>query len=162
MRVRAARRDDLVSIAAIHNRAIVDTTISWLWEPIDVPERELWLAEQEAANRPVLVADIDGRVAGFAYYAPFRAYAGYCETVENSVYIDTEFHHRGVGRALMEALMATAKERGKHVMVAAIALPNDASVGLHRALGFMEVGTMPEVGLKFDSRLDLLLMQKIL
>jgi L-amino acid N-acyltransferase YncA len=160
--VRAASEADLPTIAAIHNRAITETTTTWLWEPIGLPARRQWFAEQARAGRPVFVAEVGGTVAGFASYGPFRAYAGYRDTVENSVYVDQAAHQRGIGRALMEALITAARVRKMHAMVAAIALPNDASVALHRRLGFFDVGIMPQVGLKFGRYHDLLLMQKML
>lgn len=158
--IRDASEDDLAGIAAIHNRAIAETAMTWLWEPIGLPERRRWFAEQGRATRPVLVAVRESQVAGFATYGPFRAYHGYRDTMEHSVYLDPAMQRRGLGRALMEALLAEAKARAVHVMVAAIALPNDPSVGLHRQLGFIHVGVMPEVGLKFGRYRDLLLMQK--
>ena len=136
--------------------------MSWLWEPIALSERERWFAAQGEADRPVLVAVLDGAVAGWASYGPFRAYSGYRDTMEHSVYLDPACHRRGVGRDLMAQLLDAARTRGVHVMVAAIALPNEPSVGLHRALGFSEVGVMPEVGLKFGQYRDLCLMQRIL
>lgn len=160
--IRAASDDDLPAIAAIHDRAIADTAFTWLWEPIELPERRRWFAEQGRAGRPVLVADRGGRVVGFATYGPFRAYHGYRDTMEHSIYLDPAAHRRGLGRALLEALLTQAAARAVHVMVAAIALPNDPSVGLHRALGFAHVGVMPEVGQKFGRYRDLLLMQKVL
>ncbi len=160
--IRPATEADLLAIATIHNRAISETAVSWLWEPIPLPEREAWFAAQAQANRPVLVADIDGAIAGWASYGPFRAYHGYRDTMEHSVYLDPAFHRRGVGRALMAQLLDEARTRGVHVMVAAIALPNEPSVGLHRALGFDAVGTMQDVGLKFGTYRDLLLMQVVL
>ncbi len=160
--IRPATSADLPAIATIHNRAIEDTAISWLWEPIPLPARHAWFAEQQRADHPVLVAGVDGAVAGWASYGPFRAYHGYRDTMEHSVYLASAAHRRGIGRALMERLLEEARGRGVHVMVAAIALPNEASVGLHRALGFAEVGVMPEVGLKFGQYRDLCLMQRIL
>ena len=158
--IRPAEERDLAGIAAIHNHAIRESPNLWLWEEIGLPERQAWFAEQVSAGRPVLVSEAGGRVAGFASYGPFRVYAGYRHTIEHSVYVDPDFHGRGLGRALMERLIAEAVARGAHVMVAAIGLPNDASVALHRALGFAEVGRMSEVGLKFGRYWDLLLMQQ--
>ena len=160
--IRPAISADLPGIAAIHDRAIAETAISWLWEPIPMPEREAWFAAQAQADRPVLVAAVAGRIAGWASYGPFRAYHGYRDTMEHSVYLDPAFHRRGVGRALMMRLLDEARARSVHVMVAAIALPNTPSVGLHRSLGFTEVGVMPEVGLKFGQYRDLCLMQMLL
>ena len=160
--IRPATEADLPAIAAIHDRAIEETAISWLWEPMPLPDRRAWFAAQRRADRPVLVAEVDGIVAGWASYGPFRAYHGYRDTMEHSVYLAPTAHRRGLGRALMERLLEDAQQRGVHVMVAAIALPNEASVGLHAALGFVQVGMMPEVGLKFGQYRDLCLMQKIL
>ena len=160
--IRPAVRNDLPAIAAIHNRAIAETAASWLWDPIPHAERERWFLAQGEADRPVLVAVLDGAVAGWASYGPFRAYHGYRDTMEHSVYLDPACHRRGIGRALLTRLLKAAQERGVHVMVAAIALPNPPSVGLHRALGFADVGVMPEVGLKFGQYRDLCLMQRIL
>ena len=162
MTIRAATEADLPAIAAIHNRAIVETAITWLWEPIELPARRDWLAQQRSSDRPVLVAQAGADVVGFASYGPFRAYHGYRGTMEHSVYLDPAAHSRGIGRALMTALLEAAQTRGVHVMVAAIALPNPASVALHRTIGFDEVGTMAQVGLKFGRYHDLLLMQKVL
>ena len=160
--IRAATEADLPAIAAIHDRAIMETAATWLWEPIPLTARRDWFASQQQADRPVLVAEADGVVAGWASYGPFRAYHGYRDTMEHSVYLAPAAHRRGLGRALMERLLDEARRRGVHVMVAAIALPNEASVGLHRTLGFAEVGVMPEVGLKFGQYRDLCLMQKLL
>lgn len=160
--IRPATTADLPAIAAIHNRAIEETAISWLWQAIPLPERQEWFAEQQRLDRPVLVAEVEGAVAGWASYGPFRAYHGYRDTMEHSVYLDPAAHRRGLGRALMVRLLDEAKQRGAHVMVAAIALPNEPSVGLHEALGFTHVGVMPDVGLKFGRYHDLCLMQKIL
>ena len=160
--IRPATEADLPAIGTIHNRAIEETAATWLWEPIPLAARQDWFAEQQRADRPVLVAEADGAVVGWASYGPFRAYHGYRDTMEHSVYLDPAAHRRGLGRALMEHLLAAAKQRGVHVMVAAIAMPNDASVGLHRMLGFAHVGVMPQVGLKFGRYHDLCLMQNIL
>lgn len=160
--IRPATEADLAAIHAIHNRAIEETAATWLWEPILLPARQDWFAAQRQADRPVLVAELDGKVVGWASYGPFRPYHGYRDTMEHSVYLDAAAHRRGLGRALMGRLLEAAKQRGVHVMVAAIALPNEASVGLHRALGFTQVGVMPEVGLKFGRYRDLCLMQTLL
>lgn len=158
--VRPATQADMPALNAIHNRAIVETAFSWAWEPMALAQRELWFADQQAADHPVLVGEADGVVAGFASYGPFRAYHGYRDTVEHSVYLDPRAHRRGLGRVLMSRLIDEARMRKMHVMVAAIALPNDASLALHRALGFEHAGVIPESGLKFGRYMDLCLMHK--
>ena len=162
MIARAARERDVPAIAEILNEAIVNSLATWMHRPFSLEDRHEWFLARQREKFPVLVADIDGAVAGYASFGPFRAYDGYARTVEHSVYIHKDFRRRGLGRALMAPLLEAARARGDHVMVGAIGLPNDASVALHAQLGFVEVGRMPEVGWKFDGWRDLLLMQKIL
>ncbi|MDE2362665.1 MAG: N-acetyltransferase [Hyphomicrobiales bacterium] len=160
--IRAARENDVAAIADILNDAIVNTLATWMHHPFSLENRIEWFLARQHESFPVLVADIDGVVAGYASFGPFRAYDGYARTVEHSVYIHRDFRRRGLGRALMKPLIEAGRKRGDHVMVGAIGLPNDASVALHSQLGFAEVGRMPEVGWKFDAWRDLLLVQKIL
>lgn len=160
--VRPATEADVPAIADILNEAIVNTLATWMHHPFSIEDRTEWFSARRAQNFPVLVADIEDVVAGYSTFGPFRAYDGYARTVEHSVYIHRDFRRRGLGRALMAPLIEAGRARGDHVMVGAIGLPNDASVALHRELGFVEVGRMPEVGWKFDAWRDLLLMQKVL
>jgi L-amino acid N-acyltransferase len=160
--VRAARENDVPAIADILNEAIANSLATWMHRPFSLEDRYEWFLARQREKFPVLVAEIDGAIAGYASFGPFRAYDGYARTVEHSVYIHRDFRRRGLGRALMAPLIDISRQRGDHVMVGAIGLPNDASVALHAQLGFVEVGRMPEVGWKFDAWRDLLLMQKIL
>lgn len=160
--VRAATEHDVPAIADILNEAIVHTLATWMHRPFSLEDRYEWFSVRRAQDFPILVADVDGTVAGYSTFGPFRAYDGYARTVEHSVYIHKDFRRRGLGRALMLPLIEAGRARGDHVMVGAIGLPNDASVALHAELGFVEVGRMPEVGWKFDAWRDLLLMQKVL
>jgi L-amino acid N-acyltransferase len=160
--IRPAEERDVPAITEIANEAILHTLATWMHRPFDLEDRYEWFRARQAQGFPIFVADIEGVVAGYSAVGPFRAYDGYARTVENSVYIHKDFRGRGLGRALMIPLIEAATARGDHVMVAAIGLPNDASVALHEKLGFVEVGRMPEVGWKFEAWRDLLLMQKIL
>ncbi len=160
--VRAATEQDVPAIADILNEAIVNTLATWMHHPFSLEDRYEWFSIRRVQDFPILVADVDGTVAGYSTFGPFRAYDGYARTVEHSVYIHKDFRRRGLGRALMAPLIEASRARGDHVMVGAIGLPNDASVALHAQLGFVEVGRMPEVGWKFDAWRDLLLMQKVL
>ncbi|MDE2578159.1 MAG: N-acetyltransferase [Hyphomicrobiales bacterium] len=162
MTIRPARESDVPAMAEILNNAIVHSLATWMHKPFSLENRRAWFGERQAQGFPSFVAEIDGVVAGYSSYGPFRAYDGYARTVEHSVYVHADFRRRGLGRALMAPLLEAARARGDHVMVAAIALPNEPSIALHAALGFVEVGRMPEVGWKFDAWRDLLLMQKII
>jgi len=158
MLIRDAIDSDLDPILAIHNAAIRASTAIWTDDEVPRREREEWFAAQRAAGNPVLVADVDGVVAGYATYAPWRGKSGYRHTVENSVYLADEFQRRGLGRALMVELIARARAAGHHVMLADIEAGNSASVRLHESLGFAHVGRLPEVGTKFARWLDLAIL----
>lgn len=162
MIVRDARESDLPAILAIHNAAIVETTAIWDTEQADLAERAAWFRQRAEAGCPILVAESDGQVAGYASYGQFRPKSGYRQTVENSVYIAAGFHGRGVATLLMTELLARAREAGVHVVVAGIESSNTVSIALHKKFGFQLVAQMPEVGRKFDRWLDLTLMQLVL
>ncbi|RMI27725.1 N-acetyltransferase family protein [Nocardia stercoris] len=158
--IRAATPADLEGILAIHNAAIAETTAIWDTEPADLADRREWLEQRVAAEYPVLVAEIDGRVAGYASYAQWRPKSGYRFCVENSVYVGSEFRRRGVARALLTELLALAEKSGAvRVMVALIESTNTMSIALHEQFGFRVTGSMPEVGRKFGRWLDLTIMQ---
>jgi phosphinothricin acetyltransferase len=160
--VRDAAEADLPAILILHNLAIAETTARWEDKPADLAERRAWFAERRAAGLPVLVAEVDGRFAGYAGYAQFRSHEGYRYTMENSVYVVESFQRRGVATALLAELLHRARRAGVHAMVAGIDSDNTTSIALHRKFGFDVVARMPEVGRKFDRWLDLTLMQLIL
>ncbi|WP_174361667.1 GNAT family N-acetyltransferase [Nocardia paucivorans] len=158
--IRDARMEDLPAILVIHNRAIAETTAIWDTEPVELDERLAWFRNRTAAGRPVLAAEIDGELAGYATYGPWRPKIGYRHTVEDSVYVDERFHRRGVATALLTELIARARRAGDvHAVIAAIESGNTASIALHERFGFRTVGVLPEVGRKFDRWMDLTLMQ---
>jgi phosphinothricin acetyltransferase len=163
--IRDARIDDLAAITDIYNALLDTTTHEWTETPHTVAERAEWLAEQQAAARPAIVAVVDGAVVGWATYGDFRdsvRWPGYRFTVEHSIHVREDSWGRGVGRALIDALEMRARSAGKHVMVAGIDSTNERSIRFHERLGFVEVARMPEIGEKFGRRLDLVLMQRIL
>lgn len=159
MQIRPADDSDLDAILEIHNHAIRETTAIWTEVEVDREDRELWLAARQAAGHPVIVAEVGGVLAGYAAYGPWREKSGYRLTVENSVYVAGGFQRRGVAMALMVELIRLAKERGIHVMIAAIDAENAGSIALHRRLGFGEPMVVAEVGLKFGRWLDLAFMR---
>jgi phosphinothricin acetyltransferase len=109
-----------------------------------------------------LVAEAGGAVVGYAYGSEHRARAAYRWSVEVSVYVDREFHRRGIGRALYERLLADLTERGFCHAYAGTTLPNDSSVELHTAMGFTPIGTFRDVGWKFGRWHDVAWFQKTL
>jgi phosphinothricin acetyltransferase len=162
MIVRDATEADLPTILAITNDAIANSVALWTLTPLTLEARRNWFRDRLARDFPVLVAGDAGEVVGFASYGEFRPYEGFKHSVEHSVYVDPAAQGRGVGRALLSALVGHATTHGKHVMIGGIEANNAASIGLHAAFGFTEVGRMPQVGRKFERWLDLVFMQKIL
>lgn len=163
--VRDAAVSDLPEITAIYNALLETTTHEWTEMAHTVAEREEWLSAQRASGRPALVA-VDGTdVVGWATYGDFRdseRWPGYRFTVEHSIHVREDHRGRGVGRALINALIERARSEDKHVMVAGIDADNTGSIRFHERLGFVEVGRLPEIGEKFGRRLDLVLMQLVL
>lgn len=162
MTLRPYRPDDLAAILAIFNDAIVNTTAIWVDDTVDLDNRRAWIAAREAAGYPILIAEVDGVVAGYASFGDFRPFPGYRHTVEHSIYVDSRFRRRGLASQLLAALEAPARALGKHVIVGGIGADNIASLALHRKHGYVEVARMPEVGLKFGAWQTLVFMQKVL
>lgn len=160
--VRDAAEGDLPRILEITNEAIARTTAVWSLAPASLESRRAWWHERQAQGFPVLVAEMDGDIVGFASFGHFRPWDGYLQTVEHSIYVDPRAQGRGVGKALLQGLIEAAEGSGKHVMIAGIEASNTVSVGLHRRFGFTDAGCLREVGRKFDRWLDLLFMQRIL
>ncbi|WP_336086093.1 GNAT family N-acetyltransferase [Nocardia sp. SSK8] len=160
MLIRDADKADLAAVLVIHNTNIAESTAIWDTDEVDLDDRLTWFADRTAAGLPVLIAEIDGEVAGYASYGAWRPKSGYRFTVENSVYVDDRFQRRGVATALLAELIARATASHRvHVMVAAIESGNTGSIALHQRFGFRTVGELPEVGHKFGRWMDLTLMQ---
>lgn len=157
--VRDCEPRDLDVVHALHVDAVLHSTAIWQEEPHPRSYFDGWLAERRADGYPVIVAEVDGRVAGYATYSQWRPHQGYRLTVEHSVYVVEEFRGRGVATTLMGALVERATAEGRHVMIAGICSTNAGSIALHERLGFTTVAVVPEVGRKFDRWLDLTLMR---
>ncbi len=160
--IRDATEADLPAILAITNQAIAETTAVWNNTPSTLEARGTWMRDRQARGFPVLVAADGADVLGFASFGDFRAFEGYANTIEHSIYVATTAQRRGVGAALLAALIARAEAMGKHVIVGGIEAGNAASIALHARAGFVEVGRLPEVGQKFGRWLDLVFMQRVL
>lgn len=161
MELRLGTVADAEALRTIYNREVLETTHTFDLEPRTLEEQEAWIREREGALG-VVVAEIDGEVAGFASLSPYRPRAAYRTSVENSVYVAETARGTGVGRALMEELIDVATKRGFHTIIARISGGHEASVGLHHSCGFHVVGTEREVGRKFGRWLDVIVMQRML
>ena len=162
MRIRPARTEDLEQLLEIYNDAVVNSTASWDLEPWTPAEHAEWYATKAASAHPVIVADEGGTVLGYAAYGPFRSKAGYARTMEHSVYVRQDQRGRGLGRALLVAIIEAARADGVLALIGGLDSDNAVSLALHHSLGFAEVGRLSEVGRKFDRWLDLVLVQLIL
>ncbi|MBO1361666.1 N-acetyltransferase [Acetobacter sacchari] len=157
---RPATTEDVADILWLTNQAINETTAIWVSTPMTLEQRLSWFEQRQRDGFPVIIAEENGKTLGFASYGAFRPYEGYVHTVEHSVYVHPESQGKGVGRALLDTLIAEAQRAGLHVMVAAITADNAASIALHERCGFEHAGVMPEVGTKFGGWLDLLFMYR--
>lgn len=162
MHLRPATEADLPALLEIYNDIILHTTAVYDYEPHTLEMRQAWYQAKVAANLPVIVAEDGGRPVGFSSYGPFRAWAAYQYTVENSIYVAQDQRGKGIGKALLPPLIAAAKGQGLHAMVASIDATNAASLNLHAAFGFTEVARFREVGFKFGGWLDLVFLELLL
>lgn len=160
--IRSATRADAPAMARIYNQAVVSSTATFDTETETVEERERWLEEHTAPQHPVLVAERDGRVIGWASLSRYSARCAYVATVEASAYIDEAETGHGLGTALSEALLQAGRAGGVHAVLARICTENTASLAMSRKLGFFEVGVMREVGVKFGRSLDVMMLEMLL
>ncbi len=161
MEVRLARQEDTEAIRAIYNAEVVGSTVTFDLRPRTEAEQRAWVDRHQGAH-PALVAVEGPTVVGFASLSAFRDRAAYATTVEDSLYVDTAWRGRGVGRLLLDELMAVALARGFHTVIARISGENEPSIALHRACGFTPVGVEREVGRKFGRWIDVAVMQRML
>ncbi len=158
--VRPATEADLEAINRIYNDEVVHRVASWDFEPWSIEQRREWLAEHERdETTPVFVVELGGEVVGMSFLSWYRPRPGYRYTRENTVYIDLQFHRRGLGSLLLGALIERARETGVRALIAVIEGSNEASIALHERLGFEHAGRLHDVGNKFDRWLDSVYMQ---
>jgi Sortase and related acyltransferases len=159
MNIKSATPDDAEAILNIYAPYITDTCVSFETEVPTITG----FAERISniiKTYPYLVCEIDGNIVGYAYAARHRERAAYKYSADVSIYIKPEYHHRGIGKALYIKLFELLREREIYTAFAAITLPNESSVGLHKTLGFTEIGVYHNVGYKFGKWLDLIWLEK--
>jgi phosphinothricin acetyltransferase len=147
-------------ILDILNEAIVNSTALYDYVPRPPQAMATWFATKRAGGFPVVGAvDGSGTLLGFASWGAFRAFPAYKYTVEHSVYVHHAQRGRGLGKLLMQELIRRARQAQVHVLVACIDASNNASVDMHKRLGFTHSGTFPQVGFKFGRWLDVAFYQ---
>jgi len=150
-------------VAAIYRHHVLHGLASFEEVPPDEAEIRARFEAVRKAGLPYIVYEEEGQILGYAYAGPYRTRSAYRFTVENSVYVREGYGGRGIGRALLTALIERCAAGPWKQMVAVIGdSENHASIGLHRALGFRMVGTLEKVGFKFDRWVDSVLMQRAL
>ncbi len=156
----ALPHDDAAAVAAIYGHYVLHDTATFETEP---PATDAMRARMDAIlgrGLPYLVAEVEGKVAGYAYAGPFRDRAAYRHTLESTIYLDPEVRRAGLGTALYSELLArlrtlsTPQHAPVRSVLGVIALPHPASVALHERLGFRHVGTVADAGYKFDRWID--------
>ena len=165
--VRDAILEDVPRLLPIYNDIILHTTAVWQYEPQSLQMRTEWFESRRQQDFPVYVAEMieagnEPTLLGFSSYGPFRNWPAYQHTVENSVYVAKEARGLGIGKKLMEPLIAKAREQELHAIVAGIEASNAVSIKLHRYFGFVEVAHFREVGWKFGRWMDLKFLELIL
>ena len=160
--IRHATEDDLPEILAIYNDVIINTTAVYDYEPHTLEMRQQWFKTKQEQGFPVFVATENEKIVGLSSIGPFRAWAAYKFSVENSVYVASDSRGKGIGKLLLPPLIEAAKKLRLHTIIAGIDATNEASIKLHRHFGFEEVAHFKEVGFKFNRWLDLKFLQLVI
>jgi L-amino acid N-acyltransferase YncA len=158
--IRPANIKDVTGITEIYNEAVINTSSTFDTEPQTIEDRKQWLSKH-TDSYPVVVAEFQKNVVGWASLSPWSEKPAYAKTAEISIYVKEEFRNRGFGKKMMDKLMEDGETAGLHTIIARIADGNEISIKLHEAYGFKHIGTMKEVGEKFGKVLDVHLLQKI-
>jgi L-amino acid N-acyltransferase YncA len=159
--IRRAAEIDAAAIAEIYNEAIRTTTATFDTEEKTAAERAAWLRSHDDGH-PVFVAECAGQVVGWAALSKWSDRTAYAQTAESSFYVAAAHRGSGIGRALKEQLITAARELGMHTIIARVAQDSAASLHVNQSLGFVHIGTLREVGLKFGQRLDVHILQLML
>jgi phosphinothricin acetyltransferase len=158
--IRKALPEDLGAITEIYNAAILTTVATFDTEPKTEEEQKSWF-DHHGNRYPVLVAEQDNHIVGWASLSMWADRCAYSDTAEASLYVREEHQGKGIGRKLSEAIIQEGRKAGLHTLVARIAAGNEASLHLAESVGYQHIGVMKEVGRKFGRLLDVYLMQYI-
>lgn len=159
--IRQAKPEDLAEITAIYNEAVINTTATFDTEEKTIEERKVWF-ENRDENFPILVAEKNNTIAGYIALNKWSERKAYDITAEISVYVNTKFRGQGIGKLLVQTMVARAQESNLVSLIARITEGNEQSIYLHKLVGFEVMGVMKKAGKKFDKLLDVTFMQKML
>lgn len=161
IKVREARVSDVQAITEIYNQVILTSMATFDTEPKTVEERRRWLTFR-GRRFPVFVGEMDGQVVGWGALNPISERGAYFKTAEVSVYVKESFRNRGVGKSILKELIEFARKADFHTLIAQVVKGNEVSIHLLESFGFKKVGTLREVGYKFERYLDVEVLQLIL
>ena len=159
--IRPSRENDIPAISAIYTQHVLHGTGTFEIDPPTLADMAQRRTDVLHKGLPYLVAETDGAVVGFAYCNWFKPRPAYRFSAEDSIYLDSRAHRRGIGRALLTELALAAEHAGVRSLIAVIGdSRNTGSIALHRSLGFELVGTLAACGWKFNQWLDVVMMQR--
>ena len=159
--IRPSKAADVAAVAEIYGYHVVNGLASFELLAPSADEIAKRRADVIGKNFPYIVAELDGKVVGYAYASLYRTRPAYRHTLENSVYVHKDYNRRGIGKLLIEALVEACEKIGCRQMVAVIGdSGNESSIRLHASCGFEMVGTMKAVGFKFGRWVDSVYMQR--
>ena len=161
MIIRPVELSDSNAITEIYNHYILNSVASFETEALSIEMMRNRISEI-SVNFPYFVCEIDGDIAGYCYAHPWKERAAYRFTLETTVYISPQHLHEGIGRILMEGLINSCTERGFHALIACITGNNEASIALHKKIGFKKVSHFEKVGYKHNQILDVVDYQLLL
>lgn len=161
MKIRLATLADLEAMTEIYNEAILTTTATFDIKPMTRDERLPWF-ESHDTRHPILVAEVDHQIVGWACLSQWRPRRAYADTAETSFYVKASHRGQGIGRQLKQAIIEEARRLGFHTLIAGVAEGNEVSLHLNQSFGFEIVGTFKEVGKKFGKVLDVTYLQLML
>jgi L-amino acid N-acyltransferase len=162
MEIRKYKTEDANAILEIINYNIINSTALYDYHPRSLENQIAIFDDKLKKNFPIIVAIENEQVFGFGYYSEFRFREAYQFTIEHSVYVDENFHGKGIGKLLMERLINLAEKQGFHTMIGVIDSENTNSIAFHEQFGFEKVGLIKDSGFKFDRWLHSVFMQKML
>ena len=163
IRICPAEPIHIPAILEIYNEAVLNTTASYDYEPHTLEQRTRWFEQHQALGLSIFVAlDEKERVVGWGSLSKFREKIGYQYSVEHSLYVAADQRRRGIGRLLLQTLIESARNLGKHAIIGGVDASNEASIQLHKSLGFEQVAHFKQVGYKFDRWLDIVFFQRLL